>query len=388
MYKIGIVGCGSRMHNVLKELSKQEDIKVAVIVDPRASELHREFGDSVQYFDNIDEYLDSGIEVDGYMVGTRCDTHTDIAIKLAKTNKPLFLEKPVSINLQQLKELETLLDIDGYNDKVVVSFPLRGTDVVKKAKDIIDSGALGRIEQVQSWNNCFYGRGFYHKWFRDESITGGLFIQKATHDVDYIHYLVGGTPSYVCGVKSKEIFKGDMPAGLKCKDCHLRKTCPESDVNVASYESEFFNGGKITLGEYCCFAEDTGNEDCSSMLIMYEDGTQIAYTQNFVIRRNAGGRGARLIGYLGTLILSFEDNTVDVIYHNEQKSEHYEFAKKGGHHGGDYYLTKNFADIIRGNDVSHYPLSEGIRSAKICLSANMSSENKKFYNIDTMEALV
>ena len=33
-------------------------------------------------------------------------------------------------------------------------------------------------------------------------------------------------------MKSKQIFKGDKPAGLKCKDCDERTTCLESDINV------------------------------------------------------------------------------------------------------------------------------------------------------------
>ena len=54
-------------------------------------------------------------------------------------------------------------------------------------------------------------------------------------------------------------------------------------------------------GEGCSFANDTGNHDSASVLIRYDNGVHAVYTQNFITRKDAGKRGAIIIGYKGTL---------------------------------------------------------------------------------------
>src|SRR5438045_2774069 len=82
------------------------------------------------------------------------------------------------------------------------------------------SGALGTVEQVQAVNNVpFYAGGYYHGWMRDDEETGGLWLQKATHDFDYINALVGQRPVRITAMESKTVFRGEMPAGLHCVDC-------------------------------------------------------------------------------------------------------------------------------------------------------------------------
>ena len=83
---------------------------------------------------------------------------------------------------------------------------------------------------------------YYHSWYRDPSETGGLFLQKATHDIDYIHFLTGERPVSVCAKTAKLHFKGDRPAGLHCPDCPDYRTCPESSYVVGRILKEDVQG--------------------------------------------------------------------------------------------------------------------------------------------------
>ncbi|WP_419872254.1 Gfo/Idh/MocA family protein [Candidatus Pristimantibacillus sp. PTI5] len=180
--------------------------------------------------------------------------------------------------------------------------------MVKLAKEIIDSGRIGTVEHVQAVNNVPYGNVYYQNWYRDEQITGGLFLQKATHDFNYSNYLVGQNPVTVCAMKSKQIYKGHKKPGLQCADCDEKYTCPESSLNH-------------DLGKYCSFAEDTGNEDSGSALIRYDTGMHVSYSQNFFARRAAGKRGARLLGYKGTLEFDWYTSELKVLMHHEARVE-------------------------------------------------------------------
>jgi len=79
-------------------------------------------------------------------------------------------------------------------DSVVVSFPLRVTPLFQKVLEIVRSGRIGDINQVVAHNFVPYGGVYFGHWYRDFAASGGLFLQKATHDFDYLNLLPGGAP--------------------------------------------------------------------------------------------------------------------------------------------------------------------------------------------------
>ena len=378
MLKIGVIGYGNRITPIVDKLISTGEVELAAITDVRNDEirntLEKKGLECVTLYTDAEEMMRKE-SLDGVLIGTRCSTHTDYAVKVSKFGLPMFLEKPVCTNEVDLMRL---CDILPYmNDKTVVSFPLRVTSIFEKVKEIVDSGRLGKIEHVQAYNNVSYGRGYYHKWYRDENETGGLFLQKATHDLDYLCALLGeNKPVRLCAVKSKQIFKGNEPAGKKCAECEKAAECPESPENVRKLCDRYI------IGEYCCFAIDTGNEDSGSCIVEFESGMHVVYSQDFIVRGLAGKRGARLVGYLGTLEFDWNSNKIMVYSHTEMtKEEITPQASAAGHFGGDINLVKNCVEVMKGTAKPVATLEEGILSAKLCLAAKKSSEKHIFVNI-------
>lgn len=378
MLNLGVIGCGVRMTGVMKKILDAGDVKLTCVCDTdiervRTTNLKEERFSDVRYYTDAEEML-SKEKLDGVCIGTRCSTHTQYALLVAKYNIPMFLEKPVCTTYEDLNKLKSIPEM---NEKTVVSFPLRNSKLVTFVKELVDSGKIGKIEHVQAYNNVTYARGYYHKWYRDENETGGLFLQKATHDLDYINHILGNMkPVRLCAMKSKQIFKGDKPAGLKCADCPDAKQCPESPENV--YKA----GDKRPKGEYCCFAVDTGNEDSGSVIVEYESGMHVVYSQDFIVRNGASKRGARLIGYKGTLEFDWYKDTVTVFRHDADIVETYKIGgQEGAHFGGDAILAENFVNVMMGTEKTIAPLSEGILSAEMCLGAKLSSEKHIFVEL-------
>ncbi|MBQ9778679.1 MAG: Gfo/Idh/MocA family oxidoreductase [Clostridia bacterium] len=377
MTRVAIIGYGTRMRTVVKELLRTGQVQIVAVADPNeegARKSAQKNGvEDCRFYSNAEEMLEKE-QLDGVCIGTRCSLPTKYALLAASKKIPMFLEKPVCTTYEDLEKLKGILD---WSEKTVVSFPLRLTSLVAHIKEILDSGKIGEIAHVQAYNNVHYARGYYHKWYRDEGETGGLFLQKATHDIDYINYLLGGIkPTSVCAMKSKQVFKGNKPAGLKCRDCDERESCPESPQNVQKLQDG------TAPGEYCCFAVDTGNEDSGSMLVQYENGMHVVYSQNFIVRANAGGRGARLIGYLGTLEFDFRTGVVTLHHHTEKVTETYTFQdEKSSHFGGDAMLAQNFVRVMQGLEFSASTLVHGISSAEICLGARESAQTHRFVSL-------
>ena len=376
MLKLGIIGYGFRAYTMLKEILRTGEVTVSAVCDV-SLECAKKYADEngvkdFNYYTDAKEMLDKE-KLDGVFVGTRCSTHTDYALLVASYGIPLFLEKPVATNR---KDVERLKGILYHSDKTVVSFPLRVTDIVLRVREIVESGRLGTISQIQAYNNVPYGRVYYHDWYRDESETGGLFLQKSTHDFDYINSLIDSVaPVAVCAMESKMVFKGDKPAGGVCDQCPEKSTCPEGPDNLRKI-------GVDPTGNRCCFAVDTGNQDSGSAIVRYENGLHVVYTQNFVARRGAAKRGARLIGYLGTLEFDFPSASITVYDHASATKEVIDMSEdQGVHFGGDRRLAEGFIKVMRGES-SPSTLAEGILSVEMCLAAKESTEEERFVPIN------
>ena len=330
--------------------------------------------EKIHFYETAQQMLEQE-KLDGVMVGTNCNTHAYFAKLVLDHQLPLFLEKPVGICRDDLKLLE---ECDAKpHAPVVVSFPLRATRMIQEAKRMIDRGVIGKPEHVQAFNDVGYGFVYYHDWYRDESVAHGLFLQKATHDIDVVNYLSGGKADTVCAMKSKQIFKGTMPAGLRCSQCERTEECMESTYNIEKTRND------TPRSDYCCFAEDTGNEDSGSMLVRYESGMHAVYSQNFFARKKAARRGGRVYGYQGTLEYDFIQDTITVYDHMSDRVTTVQFhTPADGHGGGDQVLIQNFIDLIRGKtEESIAPLSAGIESARICLMAKEASETDEYREV-------
>lgn len=224
--------------------------------------------------------------------------------------------------------------------------------------------------------NVPYGGCYYHSWYRDESITGGLFLQKATHDLDYIQYMAGRRPVELCAMESKQIFKGDKPAGLRCSDCPEERTCPESEWFMTTYKADHPHG------DLCCFSTATGNHDSASVLVRYDTGMHVCYSQNFFARKNAQLRGARFLGYKGTLEFDWYTGEIHLHKHDEPVDACYKLdLTASSHFGGDKQLMLNFCGVMAGTENSESPLEDGIASALLCLKAAESAREHRFVDI-------
>ena len=389
MLRMAVIGYGMRISGIVDMIRNfKAGAELVAVADPQtdvvAAKLKTNNSENVKLYTDADEML-AAEKLDGVLIGTRCSLHARLGVKVLQHNIPLYLEKPIATNMDELRALAAA----GRKTtaQTVVSFPLRVTPLVQMAKEIIDSGKIGAVEHVQAWNNVPYGYFAFQGWYRDESEGRGLFLVKATHDFDYINYLVGIAPRTICAMTSKQVFKGDRPAGLRCIDCDDQESCLDSPYHAFYSRGEAKEAGtEIIQREYCAYAVDTGNEDSGSALIEYETGMHACYSQNFVARKAAGARGARLIGYKGTLEFDWYPSELKVFMHHTPRVETYAFGTPmEGHGGGDKALAKSFIDILSGAADSVAPLDTGLLSVLMCLKAKESARNHTFQQINPAE---
>lgn len=369
-YRISFIGYGLRSETMLSAFrSLEAGVEVAAVCEPDPEAARARTADdplfaSASYYADAERMLDES-RPDGVFIGTRCPLHTPLARQVLARRLPLFLEKPVAISEAQLSELTRAGR--GQEDRVVVSFPLRLCAVVQEMKRLVSSGILGRLTMVQAVNNVPYGSVYYHSWYRDPALTGGLFLQKATHDIDYISCLIGETPVQAFARTAKLYFKGDRPAGLRCPDCPDYRSCPESSYVVGHIQKD------DVQGDACCFAVDTGNEDNACAVFTCESGLLISYSQSFVVKRTAARRGCRLIGTEGSAEFDFYTGEIRHDDYRTPQTVTHKIINTGNHFGGDLRLAQAFLSVMDGAP-SPAGLTSGLASAACCLAARRSAE--------------
>ncbi len=331
---------------MLKLMAKEASaLRIEAVVDPDAPQIRQRIKDNqlpianqLRLMDDLEAFTQSGIDVDGVVVGTRCHLHTPLSIALSKTGLPIFLEKPVAISWEQLQALRQAF-LSPNAGPVVVSFPLRRTPIFEAVHAIVRSGRLGTINQIQAVNNVNYGNVYVDNWYRHYDLASGLWLQKATHDFDYIHHLAGASPAYIAAMHSKTVWKDPVL-----------------------------------------------NQDAGSALVQYPNGIHASYSQNFLTRKSAGKRGATVTGEDGTVSFDWNTKSITVVSHKDERIENISIEETEGHGGGDQRLAQNFIEIIQKKAQSITPMIDGLISAATCLAARDAAHRRTVEPVPPQDA--
>jgi predicted dehydrogenase len=145
---------------------------------------------------------------DAVIVANPTALHLDVAIPAAKAGCHLFLEKPISHNLDRLGELEAAVKASG--SRVLVGFQFRFHPGLQKAAELLSSGKLGRPLSARAhWGEYLPD---WHPWedyrqsYSARADLGGGVLLTLCHPFDYLRWLLGemsGVWSFV--VKSGEL---------------------------------------------------------------------------------------------------------------------------------------------------------------------------------------
>ncbi|MBA3637496.1 MAG: Gfo/Idh/MocA family oxidoreductase, partial [Rubrobacteraceae bacterium] len=212
--RLAVIGLGHRATAMIASMQAVDPgVSIRAVADPDTEGTRRRLETvgphhaEARVYPSADAMLEDAADYDGVVIGTRCHLHTPMAIKVASVGLPLFLEKPVAISLEEVGALREAFR--GRKDEVAVSFPLRHTPLFSKALEVVKSGVLGTINQIQAINNVPYGGVYFGQWYRNYDQTGGLWLQKATHDFDCINLLAGSRPVGVAAMESRRVYGGE-----------------------------------------------------------------------------------------------------------------------------------------------------------------------------------
>lgn len=114
--------------------------------------------------------------------------HVDFALKLARMNVDLFIEKPLSNSMKNLISLGKI--INKNNLIVMVGCNFRFYPPIMKIKEIIDKKLLGKVISVQSENSSYlpdwHPKENYTKSYAARKELGGGVTLTQIHELDFL----------------------------------------------------------------------------------------------------------------------------------------------------------------------------------------------------------
>lgn len=125
-------------------------------------------------------------EIDAVIIATPTFLHRDVACEAAANGKHVFLEKPMATTVDQCREINAAVERAGV--KLQIGFMRRFDRRFMQAKQLLDSGQLGRVMVVKSTGR---GPGLPPPWIYDVDATGGILAEVNSHDFDAVRWLAG-----------------------------------------------------------------------------------------------------------------------------------------------------------------------------------------------------
>jgi predicted dehydrogenase len=190
--RVGIVGFGRIGNEHAGWLSRCADIQPVAVFDPTPQRREKAGAMGLKTFDSLDLMLAS--DVDAVLISTPTAMHAEHATAALRAGKHVMVEKPVTLDLSQAKELMELADA---RHRVLSVFHNRRWDIdFLTVKQAIASGALGRVFNIESrlgqWGSCVgpAAREWRPGWRNEAAYGGGGLYDWGSHFVDQIAQLL------------------------------------------------------------------------------------------------------------------------------------------------------------------------------------------------------
>ncbi|MFD5703559.1 Gfo/Idh/MocA family protein [Streptomyces lasiicapitis] len=278
-------------------------------------------------------------DVDAVVVLTPDHTHAEVTREALRAGRPVFVEKPLAIDVETCDEILRAAYDTG--TRLYVGHNMRHMPVVRLMRDIIARGEIGEVKTVWVRHFVGYGGDWYFKdWHAERRYTTGLLLQKAAHDIDVLHWLAGGWTRRVQALGDLMVYGANphrrAPGEPKADDWYTedghwpphtqRALNPVIDVEDVSLVNMLLDNGVLAAYQQCHFTPD--------------------YWRNYTVIGDAGR------------LENFGDGPGGVVrVWNTRRSAHRaegdaeypvpDMQDEGGHGGADPLLVDEFLRFVR-----------------------------------------
>ncbi len=192
LVRLALLGAGLIGHRHAQAISAADGVELVAVVDPDpvggcVAQQH-----GIASYRSLPTLLGSGTKIDGVIVATPNQTHEQLTLACIDARLAVLVEKPLADTLSAAENIRQASESSGI--PVLVGHHRRYNGVLEKARELVDSGSLGRITSVQSVTWLFKPEEYFQAEWRRRSGAGPVSIN-LIHDIDALRYLCGEVAS-------------------------------------------------------------------------------------------------------------------------------------------------------------------------------------------------
>ena len=394
--KYVLVGASSRVIDMfakplIKNFGNTSEIVGIFDTNPlRAEATKKLIGlDNLAAYTNFEKMIQE-TKPDWGIVTTVDKYHHEYIIKLMEMGVDVITEKPMTMNAENTRAiLETRKKT---NKKVIVTFNYRFAPYATKIKEIIKSGEIGDILNVdfEYLLDTNHGADYFRRWHAEKENAGGLLVHKATHHFDLVNWWIDDTPEELMAYGSLRFYGHTREErSERCLNCPHKQTCDfYMDIEGNETFKKIYLDCESADGYYrdrCVFADRINIEDTMSVNVKYESGALLSYSliahspyEGYKSSFN-GTKGRLEIAEYHSGIKAGEPTYRALLYKRDKTVSEILVPKAaGGHGGGDERLQRMvFAGDLPDPLGYMADATDGAKSIMIGICANMSIKEKR-----------
>ena len=263
MIRLGALGAGGRGGICRMAHRPEQGSEVVAICDIRPSvfeDYHKRLNPDIPCYTDYRKLLDEA-KVDAVFVTAPDYLHEEMAVAALERGIGVYLEKPMAITTEGCDRI--LKTAHRKKARLYVGHNMRFFPVMRKMRQIIESGRIGEVQAVWCRHFINYGGDAYFKdWHSEQQYTTGLLLQKGAHDIDIIHYLAGSHTVRTVGMGKLSVYN--------------RVTSRRSDDTRGNASFNMANWPPLAQTQ---LSPVINVEDHSMILMQLANGVQASYEQ-------------------------------------------------------------------------------------------------------------
>ena len=352
---VGIVGFGGRGGYVAREAQRATGglMRTVAVVDPNDARFEKgcvDYGCKPRRYPSPEEML-AEEALDVVIIGSPNEYHLENLRAMDGLDVPVFLEKPLDSTWEKINEIARFSR--RYAAPIVVGHCMRYAPILQKAKQLIAQGAIGRPCSARFVQYCHYGNSMFHGWRREKERGGTMMIEKATHDIDIMQWILDARPVSVYASAKKMVYGGHASPELRCRDCDKQLSCPESVTNIMHrWVGEYAFEEIRDMDDLCVFSSAANVPDDEICVLQFDSGIHAIYTQVFYSPRSFHHRDYQIIGDEGAMDIDLGAEFGGKIllcprYGTPGDAAEYKFDyMMRNHYNADGQMTQHLYDVV------------------------------------------
>ncbi|MER5464734.1 Gfo/Idh/MocA family oxidoreductase [Streptomyces sp. NPDC002668] len=242
--RIGLIGTGRIGSFHANVLSRHREVGSLVVADAdaaRAAEVAERTGSTAA--PSADEIFTWG--VDAVVIASATSAHAELIARAARAGLPTFCEKPIALDLPGT--LSALHEVEQAGTLLQLGFMRRFDAGYTKAREVVRSGALGRLHTVRAITSDPTPPPAAYL-----PLSGGLYRDCLVHDFDILRWVTGrevvevyATGSDAGPAMFREAGDVDTAAAVLTLDDGTLATATATRCNGAGYDVRMELAGEL-----------------------------------------------------------------------------------------------------------------------------------------------